>query len=182
MHRGIIPWNRLEIQGGQWPRFEKSGRTAPRACVIDLSGFRVFFCLLTYVTTVKTEIKESMNDAQFVLTLSRSHTGSTLARTYVCKAEKSLTRLTSKVLWPQKEGYYVGGGCFKLAATTAWIGRMTGEEKVVCRTRIGYTCLGHSVKVGGRRQVAVVAMAAAAVMVTAPYGGIRTPLHYADAF
>ena len=63
---------------------------------------------------------------------------------------------------------------------------MTGEEKVVCRTRIGYTGLGHSVKVGGRRQVAVVAMAAAAaaaaVMVTAPYGGIRTPLHYADAF
>ena len=60
--------------------------------------FVFFFCLLTYVTTVKTEIKESMNDAQFVLTLSRSHTGSTLARTYVCKAEKSLTRLTSKVL------------------------------------------------------------------------------------
>ena len=61
---------------------------------------------------------------------------------------------------------------------------MTGEEKVVCRARIGYTGLGHSVKVGGRRQVAVVAMAAAAavVMETAPYGGIRTPLHYADAF
>ena len=67
--------------------------------------FVFFFCLLTYVTTVKTEIKESMDDAQFVLTLSCSHTGSTLARTYVCKAEKSLTRLTSKVLWPQKEGY-----------------------------------------------------------------------------
>ena len=60
--------------------------------------FVCFFCLLTYVTTVKTEIKESMDDAQFVLTLSCSHTGSTLARTYVCKAEKSLTRLTSKVL------------------------------------------------------------------------------------
>lgn len=37
---------------------------------------------------------------------------------------------------------------------------MTGKEKVVCRTRIGYTCLGHSVKVGGRRQVAVAAAAA----------------------
>ena len=33
-----------------------------------------FFCLLTYVTTVKTEIKESMDDAQFVLTLSLART------------------------------------------------------------------------------------------------------------
>ena len=58
--------------------------------------FGFFFCLLT---TVKTEIKESMYDAQFALTLSLSclHTGST-PRPYVCKTEKSLTRLTSKVL------------------------------------------------------------------------------------
>ena len=69
----------------------------------DFGFFFLPTYLLTYVTTVKTEIKESMDDAQFVLTLSlslslsRLHTGST-PRPYVCKAEKSLTRLTSKVL------------------------------------------------------------------------------------
>ena len=189
MHRGIIPWNRLEIQGGQWPRFEKSGRTAVHVSS-TYQDFGFFFLptyLLTYVTTVKTEIKESMDDAQFVLTLSlslsRLHTGST-PRPYVCKAEKSLTRLTSKVLWPQKEGYYVGGGCFKLAGDNCMDRQNDREGESGLQDKnwlylLGPLCESRGSSTGRRGGGGG---AVAAVVVTAPYGCIRTLLHYADAF